>query len=87
MNPSTWAGVITAIGVFLTAIVGVIGAISNWRATSRVDNRVSNVEIGVHEVHDVVNSRLTALLERQEKLISALERAGVPVPPAIGDGA
>jgi len=86
MNPSTWAGVITAIGVFMTALVGVVGAVSNWRATTRAVDKVRAVEIGVERVHQVVNSRLTALLDRQEVLISRLQEHGIDVPPRAPEG-
>lgn len=70
MNPSTWAGVITAVGVFITALVGVAGAITNWVATNRarqatdaVDARVAKVEKTGQETHVIVNQQRTDMVE------------------------
>lgn len=39
------------------------------------------VAITVGKVHVLVNSRMTAVLERVDQLTEALERSGIDVPP------
>lgn len=96
---STWAGTLTAAFALLTAIVVSIGAVAAWRAARRADRsseravihmdvvgeKVAVVDRKVEQVHEVVNSRLTAMLARTEAMVSLLEMHGLPVPPA-GDG-
>jgi hypothetical protein len=87
---------LTAAFGLLTAIVVALGAIAAWRAARRADraslravthmdavgDRVAKVDRKVEQVHEVVNSRLTAMLLRTEAMVKILEKAGLPVPPA-----
>lgn len=93
--PSTLAGLATAGFTLLTAIVVSIGTVISFLANRRVKEKVQEVNVKVEGVdarvegvHQIVNSRFTGLLERQERLISALEKAGIPIPqaaPEAGD--
>lgn len=82
MDPSTWAGTLTAAFTLVTAIVVFAGARATIKATRKVDMHVGTVDRKVDQVHEVVNSRLTAMLARTEAMVSLLEQHNLPVPPA-----
>lgn len=66
------AAIITACGAGFSALVGTLGVFFTLRVRNNVE-----------QVHQVVNSRLTALLERQERLIGALKDEGIKVPQPL----
>ncbi len=94
---NTAANSLTALFALATAVVVFLGARATLRATRKVDThvngvdkrvgqvgtRVGHVEVGVQDIHLAVNSRLDAMLARQELMISAMERAGLKVPPPV----
>lgn len=63
----------TSLAILMTAIITLVVA---W--TGR--KKVKAVEEKVDEVHVLVNSRLTAVLDRVEQLTQALEAENMPVP-------
>ena len=77
MNPSSWAGVITATATVVTAIGGLVLAVSvlipNLRASREVKKAVA-------EVHTIVNQQRTDSQRYQAALIKALQNAGIDVP-------
>jgi len=73
MNPSSWAGVIGAIGSCLTAVALIITARADSRRSRRVEGKVD-------EVHVIVNQQRTDAANYQRALVRALETAGVAVP-------
>lgn len=77
MPESTLAGVITAIATVLTALGGLILAISvlipNLRATKKA-------AVALGEVHTIVNQQRTDAQRYQVALVEALRKAGVDVP-------
>jgi len=76
IDPS-WAAIIAAIGALFTAIGGVVMAISVLVPTMRA----SKVAVDkVEEVHQLVNSSHTALLQYQARLVGALRDADMVVP-------
>ena len=97
MDPSTWAGTLTAAFTLVTAVVVFFGARATIRATRKVETHVDQVHTdvdavkadvdkvgtGVQAIHSAVNSRLDAMLARQELMISAMEKAGLTVPPPV----
>jgi hypothetical protein len=80
---NTIANMLAALFALATAIVVFLGARATLMATRKVDTRVEHVEVGVHDIHQAVNSRLDAMLARQELMISAMEKAGLTVPPPV----
>lgn len=80
MPPSTWAGIIAAIGTMLTAVALVITAWTNHRNTRRVECKVEEVQKTGQEVHKIVNQERTDRLNYQAALIRALEAKGIDVP-------
>jgi hypothetical protein len=77
VNPSSWAGVITATATVVTAIGGLVLAVSvlipNLRASREVKKAVA-------EVHTIVNQQRTDSQRYQAALIKALQNAGIDVP-------
>jgi hypothetical protein len=62
----------------VTAVVVLATAVTAWR-TSR---RVAEVGTQVAEVHVLVNSQLSSVLDRVDQLKQVLADSGVSVPPA-----
>jgi hypothetical protein len=75
--PSTLASVITAIAVCITAIGGVIAALTLFIPILR---NTKNLRSEVQEVHTIVNQQRTDAQNYQRALIRALNVAGVAVP-------
>lgn len=65
------AAIITALGTLVTAISGVI----------ILFRKVKALESKTDEVHVLVNSNHKSMLRREEALISALQQAGIEIPP------
>lgn len=64
----------------VTAIAGAISAVVALFTT--VIAMLIQVKRGVSEVHSLVNSRLTATLERVEQLEAVMKSAGTKIPKA-----
>jgi len=77
VNPSSWAGVVTATATVITALGGLVLSISvlipNLRASKRA-------VAGVAEVHTIVNQQRTDAQRYQVALVEALRTAGIEVP-------
>lgn len=77
MPDSTLAGVITAVATVITAVGGLLLAISvlipNLRATKKA-------AVALSEVHTIVNQQRTDAQRYQVALVEALRKAGVDVP-------
>jgi hypothetical protein len=77
MNPSSWAGVITAVATVVTAIGGLVLAVAvlipNLRASREAIAKVD-------QVHTIVNQQRTDAQRYQVALVRALRKAGVEVP-------
>ena len=72
---TTWTGIITALGVLLTALATVVAAYTNYKATNKVDTKVVHVRNDVKEVHKIVNQQRTDMLNELALLRLALVRA------------
>ena len=70
MPPSTVAGIITAIGVCITAVGGLIAALTLFIPILRQ----------VKQVHTLVNQKASDDAIYQRDLIEALRNAGIDVP-------
>lgn len=70
MAPSTLAGVITAIGVVITALGGLVAAFTVFLPILR----------NVKETHKIVNQDRTDMLKFQRTLIRTLVAHGIAVP-------
>jgi sensor domain CHASE-containing protein len=68
-----FAGSVTMVGALTTAIVQLVHL--------RREQVKQSEKIEV--VHELVNSRLTTVLERVEQLTKTLDHAGVEVPPEL----
>lgn len=77
MNPSSWAGVITAIATVVTALALLVSALGVMIPTLR---RTKLVEQKVDQVHVMVNQERTDRMAYQEKLIAALQAGSVTIP-------
>lgn len=77
MTPSSLAGIITAIATALIAVGGVITSITVLLPILR-GTRQNGRQIG--EVHTLVNQQATDARRYNERLIEALNTAGVPIP-------
>jgi hypothetical protein len=77
MPPSTLASVITAIAVCITAVGGVIAALTLFIPILRNTRTLRNE---VAEVHTIVNQQRTDLQNWNRALVRALKDAGITVP-------
>jgi hypothetical protein len=79
------AETITAIATLVTAVGGVILAFTVLlpllRRTKSLETVTAAVAAKVDEVHVISNSNHEAMLRREEVLISALQFAGIAIPP------
>lgn len=73
----TPAGIITAIASVITACALLLTAVSLLLPTLR---KVRAVQVGVTEIHTIVNQQRTDLQRYQQALVEALTKAGVEVP-------
>lgn len=81
------AGIVAGGGVFLLLIVAIL--IGSLAVVTGITGIMALVVLGiaalilmrVEEVHLLVNSRLTAVIDRVEQLTDSLQEAGVAVPP------
>lgn len=75
--PAEFAVVITAVATAITAVGGLVLAVSVLIPTLRATRQaVANVA----EVHTMVNQQRTDMLRYNEDLVNALNSAGVAVP-------
>lgn len=70
MAPSTLAGIITAVGVTVTAFGGLIATIGVFLPILR----------NVKETHKIVNQQHTDIMRFQRALISELRKHGIAIP-------
>ena len=77
MPPSTLASVITAIAVCITAVGGVIAALTLFIPILR---NTKSLRHEVADVHTIVNQQRTDAANYQRALVRALKDAGVDVP-------
>lgn len=87
MNPSSWAGVIGAIGSCLTAIALIITARASSRTSRRVEGKVDEVKATGETTHTIVNHQRDVMQQiirdganYNRALIRALEARGIDVP-------
>jgi len=69
-DPSSWAGVITAIATVITALGGLVVALGLLVPTLRA----------TRATHQIVNQQRTDMLRYQTALVTALESGGIDVP-------
>lgn len=77
MNPSSTAGVVTAIATVLTALGGVIAALALLIPILR-ETRANGHQ--TREIHTIVNQQRTDSLNYQRALIRALADRGIDIP-------
>ena len=77
MNPSSLAGIITAVATVLIAIGGLITSITVLLPILR-GTRANTAQIA--EVHVMVNQRLTDAQRYQERLMEELVSRGIAIP-------
>jgi hypothetical protein len=87
MNPSSWAGVIGAIGSCLTAVALIITARADSRRSRRLEGKVDSVQAIGETTHVIVNHQRDVMIQEakdnkdyQRALIRALEARGIEVP-------
>jgi hypothetical protein len=76
-TPPTWAGVITALATVITALGGLLVALTVFLPILR-GTKENKVAIGA--VHTIVNQQRTDAMNYQRALIKALHAHGVEVP-------
>lgn len=77
--------IITSLGVLITAIAGAFATLrrvdtSTAATMEKVDATTATVQGEIQAVHKIVNQQRTDMLAYQEKLVEALQRAGIHVP-------
>jgi len=73
LDPSTLAGIITAIGTFLTAIALVINAVTARRRDKRIEGKVDTV-------HTIVNQQRTDMQRYIRAQSATLKAHGIDLP-------
>lgn len=67
----------SSLAALLTLITAVITLFTAWKTSRKVDKAQTQID----EVHVLVNSRLTNVMDRVEQLTRALEESDSDVPP------
>ncbi|MET0271892.1 MAG: hypothetical protein ABW360_02775 [Phenylobacterium sp.] len=84
MDPSSVAGVITAVATCLIALGGLVGAVTLLvpilRGTKNNAAAIEATGTAVTEIHVMVNQRLTDAQRYQERLMEELVAHGIAVP-------
>jgi hypothetical protein len=75
---TSWAGVVSSVAALAAAVSAGAAVVMARR------NRNAVIK-AVVEVHTIVNSAMTALKERNEQLVKALQASGVKIPSSPKD--
>lgn len=79
------AALLTAVLMAVLILLGKRKADKIEQKTVEIEHRAVEIEHKTDEIHILVNSRLTAVLERVEQLTATLEQENVPVPEPRAD--